>query len=159
MQTRVPPLGPRGEGWVALQFVLFWLIATAAIIAVGQQGLPPLELRLLRTATVVAGLSIAGWAVRTLGSSMTVLPRPKEQHELITRGPFRWLRHPVFSGVVLTALGACVISGSWIALAFTLCLCVLFDLKARREEVWLAQRYPQYLDYRSRARKFIPGVY
>jgi protein-S-isoprenylcysteine O-methyltransferase Ste14 len=142
-----------------LQFVLFWLIATAAILAVGQQGVPPLELRLLGTATLLAGLLVAGWAVRTLGSSMTVLPRPREQHELITRGPFRWVRHPVYSGVLLTALGACLISGSWIALALSLCLFVLFDLKARREEAWLAQRYPQYLEYRRRTRKFVPGVY
>jgi protein-S-isoprenylcysteine O-methyltransferase Ste14 len=159
VQTRVPSLGPRGEGWVALQLVLFWLIATAAILAVAHQGVPPLELRLLGTATLLAGLTIAVWAVRTLGSSMTVLPRPKERHELITRGPFRWVRHPIYSGVLLTALGACLISGSWIALALSLCLCVLFDLKARREEAWLAQRYPQYLEYRSRTRKFVPGVY
>lgn len=123
MQTRVPSLGPRGEGWVALQLVLFGLIALAAWLAVGQ------------------------------------FPRPKERHELITRGPFRWVRHPIYTGVLITALGACLVSGSWLALAFWLCLCVLFDLKARREEAWLAQRYSQYLEYRTRTRKFVPGVY
>ena len=57
------------------------------------------------------------------------------------------------------ALGACLISGSWIALVLTLGLCVLFDLKSRREEVWLAERYPQYAEYRERTRKFVPRLY
>jgi protein-S-isoprenylcysteine O-methyltransferase Ste14 len=159
VQTRVPSLGPRGEGWVALQLVLFGLIALAAWLAVAQQGVPRLELRLLGTAMCLAGLAIIIWGAVTLGSFLTPFPRPREQHELITRGPFRWVRHPIYTGVLLTALGACIISGSWLALAFWFCLCVLFDLKARREEAWLAQRYPHYLEYRSRTRKFVPGVY
>jgi protein-S-isoprenylcysteine O-methyltransferase Ste14 len=159
VQTRVPSLGRRGEGWVALQLVLLGLIALAAWLAVGQQGAPPLELRLLGTATCVAGLVIITWGAATLGSFLTPFPRPTERHELITHGPFRWVRHPIYTGVLLSALGACLISGSWLALAFWLCLCALFDLKARREEAWLAQRYSQYLEYRKRTRKFLPGLY
>lgn len=159
MQTRVPSLGPRGEGWVVLQLVLFGLIALAAWLTVGLQGAPPLELRFLGTATYVAGLLIISWGGIALGSFLTPFPRPKDRHELIVGGPFHWVRHPIYTGVLMTALGACLISGSWLAFAFWLCLCVVFDLKARREEAWLAQRYPQYLEYRNRTRKFVPGVY
>jgi hypothetical protein len=60
------------------------------------------------------------------------------------------------SGVLLTALGACLVNRSWLALAFSLALGVLFDLKSLREEQWLAQLHPEYLDYRNRTRKFVP---
>src|SRR5438128_1342079 len=126
MQTPIPSLGRRGEGWVILQVVLFALIAVSAWLAVGQAGAPPLALRILGTVLCVAGLLVIVWGSATLGSFLTPFPRPTERHELITRGPFRWVRHPIYSGVLLTGLGACLISGSWLAFAFWLALCVLF---------------------------------
>ncbi len=129
------------------------------MLAISQGDEPPLAFRLLGTAACVAGLLVIGWGSVALGSFLTPFPRPTERHELITGGPFRWVRHPIYSGVLLTALGACLISGSWLALAFWLALCVLFDLKSRREELWLAQRHPAYLEYRNRTRKFVPLVY
>jgi protein-S-isoprenylcysteine O-methyltransferase Ste14 len=155
----VPALGRRGEGWVVLQLVLFVLIALAAWWSVSEGGEPPLALRLVGAAMCAAGLLVLVWGVRTLGSFLTPFPRPTERHELMTGGPFRWVRHPIYSGVLLIALGACLLSGSWLAFAFWLALCVLFDLKSRREELWLAQRHPEYLGYRKRTRKFVPWVY
>jgi protein-S-isoprenylcysteine O-methyltransferase Ste14 len=159
VQSRIPSLGRRGEGWVVLQLVLFGLIALAAWLSASQEGEPPLGLRLLGIAMSVGGLLVIGWGGAALGSFLTPFPRPTERHELVTGGPFRWVRHPIYSGVLLTALGACLVSGSWLALAFWLALCLLFDLKSRREELWLAQRHPEYLNYRNRTRKFVPWVY
>jgi protein-S-isoprenylcysteine O-methyltransferase Ste14 len=159
VQTRIPSLGQRGEGWVILQAALFVLIALSAWFQLRQDGDPPLGVRLLGTGMCVAGVGLIVWASHTLGSFLTPFPRPTERHELVTGGPFRWVRHPIYSGVLLTALGACLISGSWPALAFSLALFVLFDLKSRREELWLSQLHPEYLDYRRRTRKFVPGIY
>lgn len=158
MQKRVPALGPRGEGWVALQVLLFALIAVAALLATAQQGPAPLKLRVIGSALCVAGVALIVWSAATLGSFLSVFPRPTERHELVTRGPFHWVRHPIYSGITLTALGACLISGSWLALAFSLCLCAVLDLKARREEAWLSERHPEYTAYRARTGKFVPGI-
>ena len=124
-----------------------------------QHGDPPLGLRLLGAGMCAAGLVVIVWASVTLGSFLTPFPRPTERHELVTGGPFRWVRHPIYSGVLLTALGACLLSGSWLAFAFWIALCVVFDLKSRREEAWLAQLHADYVDYRRGTRKFVPGLY
>jgi protein-S-isoprenylcysteine O-methyltransferase Ste14 len=159
VNTRVPALGNRGEGWLILQLVLFVLIALSAWFAVTRNEVPPLWLRLIGTATRACGLLVIAWGSASLGAFLTPFPRPTDRHELITSGPFRWVRHPIYSGVLLTAFGACLLSGSWLALASSLALCVLFDLKSRREEAWLAERHPDYLAYRASTRKFVPGIY
>src|SRR4051812_10983463 len=112
VHSHVPALGRRGEGWVVLQLVLFVLIAVAAWRSVAGGGEPPLALRLAGTAMCAAGLLVLVWGASALGSFLTPFPRPTERNELVTGGPFRWVRHPIYSGVLLTALGACLLSGS-----------------------------------------------
>jgi protein-S-isoprenylcysteine O-methyltransferase Ste14 len=65
----------------------------------------------------------------------------------------------MYTGVILTALGWALFRPSPIALVLVVGLAIFFDRKAAREEVWLADKYPGYAEYRKRTRKLIPYLY
>lgn len=157
--TRVPQLGPNGEGWVALQLVLFGGIAIAGLTQAG--GRPPIAgpQSVVGGVLLVAGGLLAFLAVSNLGASLSPLPRPVRGNQLRDTGAYRLIRHPIYSGIVLAAGGWSVLTGSWVALALTVILFLLFDAKSRREEVWLLQAHPEYAAYRSRTRRFVPWLY
>lgn len=158
--SRLPSLGPRGEGWVAGQFVLF-----AAIILAGwATGLPLSQpaldiVRVSGAALLLSGIALIGIGALQLDRSLSVLPRPVNSGVHVDRGLYRWVRHPIYVGVIVAALGGSVYTASPLAGVLTLLLAIWLDLKARREEAWLRERYPTYAEYITRTRKFIPGIY
>lgn len=156
--TRVPDLGPRGEGWVVLQFLLFVAIGVVAAFAEPwPSGVAP-TLRAFGTLAVAAGFLFLAMAFPKLGVSTTAFPKPVEHGELRTDGIYGLVRHPIYGGVMLLALGWSLLRGP-IALVPTVALIVLFILKSIREEAFLVDRYPEYSAYRGRVRRrFIPGI-
>ncbi|MBD0342786.1 MAG: isoprenylcysteine carboxylmethyltransferase family protein, partial [Microcoleus sp. Co-bin12] len=66
---------------------------------------------------------------------------------------------PLYSGLILAALGWTLFQMSLSHLIATAILIIFFDIKANREETWLTQKYPEYSDYRQRVKKIIPGIY
>ncbi len=78
---------------------------------------------------------------------------------LVVSSTYRRIRHPIYSGVLLAALGWTFVTTSILVLGLTALLLVLFDLKSRREEAWLLEAYPEYRSYRERTPRFIPGIY
>jgi protein-S-isoprenylcysteine O-methyltransferase Ste14 len=111
----------------------------------------------------VVALGIGGWivwsATRRLGDSFSALPRPHDQATLIQDGLYARVRHPIYAGVICLGLGWAAVTRSLPALGAAVVLAVVLDLKARREEVWLAERFAHYAEYRSRTHRFIPGLY
>ena len=157
---RIPSLGPRGEGWVALQFLLIGAVIGACRWAGGAMAGPYQSvLGLAGNVLLIGGLLIVLIGALGLASSFTVMPRPRDEGDLVTTGPYRYVRNPIYSGLILAMVGAGLGSGSWVALALTLALGVVLDLKTRREEVFLRERFPDYAAYAARTRKFIPGIY
>jgi protein-S-isoprenylcysteine O-methyltransferase Ste14 len=69
------------------------------------------------------------------------------------------VRHPIYTGIVLGALGWALAWLSVAGAAYAALLAVFFDRKARREERWLRSRFPDYAAYAHRVRRFIPGIY
>jgi protein-S-isoprenylcysteine O-methyltransferase Ste14 len=156
--TRVPDLGPRGEGWVVLQFVLFVAIGVVAGYAEPWPAGVAAPLRALGTLAIAAGFLFLAMAFPKLGISTTAFPKPVEHGELRTDGIYGLARHPIYGGVILLAIGWSLLRGP-IALVPTAALIVLFVLKSTREEAFLVDRYPGYAAYRARVRRrFIPGI-
>ena len=158
--TRIPSLGPRGEGWVALQLALIVAIVVACWWTGGTWA-GPLQsvLGLVSNVMLIGGLAVVVVGAFGLSNSFTVMPRPKEQGKLVTSGLYRFVRNPIYSGLILAMVGASLGAGSWLALALTTVLAVVLDLKTRREEVFLRDRFAGYAAYAARTKKFVPGLY
>lgn len=157
--SRLPSLGPRGEGWVALQGIL--------LVAIGACGvLPPAWDAPVRPVTTAAGavllalglvLAVAG--VRHLRENLTPLPHPRDDGSLVETGAYALARHPIYGGLVIAALGWGLLIANPVALVLAAVLLAFFDLKSRREEAWLEARFSGYPAYRRRTRRLIPFVY
>lgn len=156
--------GTRGEWYVVVQFVLF------VALAIGPRTLPGLPAwpsavevpaRVTGIALMLAGAALALWGLSALGNNLSVLPAPKDCAELVSRGPYRIVRNPIYSGLILGAFGWALWLASWLTLAYALALFVLFDAKSRLEERWLAEKFGEvYTRYQaSGVRKLIPWVY
>ncbi len=154
-RSRVPELGARGEGWVALQFVTLAAIAGCTFVGVGQTVV---ELEAAGLVVCAGGLALLGLGIEALGKSLTPFPRPHAEAELRRRGIYRLVRHPIYGGVLLVAAGWSVAEAP-LGLAPTALLAVVFALKSRREEAWLLERYPDYAGYRaSTPHRFLPWL-
>ena len=158
-ERRLPELGTRGEGWVVLQSLLFAAIVACGFLGVYWPDFVDSFFAVLGLVVAVAGLLVLVLGAVALGHSFTPFPRPHPSSEFRQNGIYRSVRHPIYGGVLALALGWSL-AESPLALVPTALLAVLFDLKARREEAWLVERYPEYAAYSSRTpRRFIPLVY
>lgn len=99
---------------------------------------------------------IAGLAALGLGSALTPTPVPRDIGTLITRGFYRYVRHPIYTGVLSVAAGLTLRSGSWVHLAVAAITVLFFGRKASWEEVQLAERYADYPAYQAMTPKFLP---
>lgn len=150
-------MGKRGEAWVVVQAILFLLIAFAP--AVGMPWPFPAFFVWAGRLGVAVGVIVLAWSARHLGRSLTPFPKPLPEGQLVTTGAYRFVRHPIYFGVLLTCLGFSMATMSPLRLALTVVLFVFFDRKARREERWLEEKYPDYAAYRQRVQRLIPGIY
>lgn len=162
MKPRLPDLGPRGEGWVVAQFFLFALIAATGLRDVVSRGswiawgpVPALA----GVAAILAGGLVAGRGVWDVRASFSPFPRPVAGAPLIETGAYRLVRHPIYSGLVLAAVGWGILTGSILAIMAAAVLFLLLAGKSRREEAWLCVVHPEYGAYQARTRRLIPWVY
>ena len=155
----LPDLGRRGEGWFAVQVVLF-----TAIAVLGSAG--PAWDGVARTVSIVAGaVLIAGGGLLSfrglidLRENLTPFPRPMPGAQLVESGAYSLVRHPIYGGLILAAFGWGLVTASPPALVGAAVLAGFFNLKSRREEAWLAEQFAGYGSYQTRTRRMIPWLY
>src|SRR2546421_3485577 len=157
--SRLPDLGPRGEGWFAIQLVLFAAIVGLAFARVYWPEGAADELTVIGILAMAAGIVLFVVGLVSAGKALSPFPRPKDDGALIDRGVYRTVRHPLYGAIILIALGWSL-AESPLALIPTVALALFLDLKARREEAWLEERYPEYRAYARRTRRrFLPLLY
>ena len=105
---------------------------------------------------VVVGFVLLGVAAVALGRSLTPTPVPVDDGELRTSGPYRSVRHPIYTGVLVIVVGLTLRSGSWPTLVVATVTTAFFHVKAAWEEGRLAERYPEYPAYAARTPRFVP---
>jgi len=158
--SRLPALGPHGEGWLVLQFLFLGAVFVAGLFfGAHWSGAPRFAASVAGGALILAGIALAYLGIKDLDRSLSPLPRPRETAVLIQDGVYRRVRHPIYAALMLLALGWGLLTASWLAIALALALALVLDLKARREEVWLRERYPGYTQYAAHTKRFVPGVY
>jgi protein-S-isoprenylcysteine O-methyltransferase Ste14 len=152
----------RGEWYVIIQMVIF------TIIALGPFGID-LHLDLpsgARAAAFIIGFALGGIGfllamagVLGLGRNLSILPHPKDDAELVVSGAYRLVRHPIYSGLIIGAVGWALLNASVMTLIYAGVLFVFFDRKSRREERYLTRKFSQYAAYKRAVPKLIPFVY
>jgi protein-S-isoprenylcysteine O-methyltransferase Ste14 len=107
----------------------------------------------------IVGLSFAVWARVHLGKNWGVPMSLREGHELVTSGPYRYVRHPIYSGILLGLLGSGLAAG-WPWFLPLITVFPFFIYSARVEERLMMRQFPEaYPEYRKRTRTLIPFVY
>jgi protein-S-isoprenylcysteine O-methyltransferase Ste14 len=154
--------GAHGEWFVVAQVVLMGLLLFGPRTVFGQ---PAWRFPFPHACLVVGGVSMAVGGLLLvaglagLGRGLTPLPYPKDGGTLIQTGAFALVRHPIYSGGLVLGFGWALYVQGWLTLGYVVALFVLLDVKSRREEKWLAERFPEYAIYQRRVRKLIPFVY
>jgi protein-S-isoprenylcysteine O-methyltransferase Ste14 len=111
-------------------------------------------------ALLAAGLGFSCWARAILGLNWSATVTLKSGHELVHTGPYHWVRHPIYTGLLTAILGGVLAQGTlqgWIAVAL---MTAGFVRKLRIEERVLCQQFPlEYPRYRAQVAALIPGIY
>ncbi|MGP8199614.1 MAG: methyltransferase family protein [Limisphaerales bacterium] len=147
----------RGGWWVVGQFLL--LLAIAGLDLTGRATSKSLPHFLFGLVFLVAS-TICGLAgTLALGRNLTPFPKPSATAQFVQHGIYALIRHPLYTSVFCAAVGSALIFQSWPDLVASLVLGVFIDAKARHEERWLRQQFPNYAGYERRVRRFIPWIY
>ena len=110
-------------------------------------------------ALTLLGCAFAIWARVTLGSNWSGMPKVKREHELIVRGPYKLVRHPIYSGLLLALAGTAIAEDRSIWILALFLAVVSYAVKLRQEEQLMMQTFPEdYPAYRRRVKALIPGV-
>ncbi len=102
----------------------------------------------LGVAIVVLGFAITFWARFTLGGNWSSNVTIKVGHELIRNGPYRWVRHPIYTGLILAMVGTAIARNQWRGLPAILLIWLSFHIKRLKEEKFMRQTFAeQYTEY------------
>ncbi len=149
----------RGGWWVLAQIPVL-LLAVALPWWTANGYLEAREsLRLVGMSLAAFGILLTLAGLLSLGDTLTPFPRPLEHGVLHRQGLYGFMRHPIYTGLIVASLGWALCWASLAGLASAVLTLVFFDRKAVREERWLRQQYPDYDDYAKRVKKFFPGIY
>lgn len=146
------------------QTSLFLVIAQVVLIAMVASPVSEListqPWALFGALLIIDGIYIAVWALISMQrGTFRVMPEPARKAQLTQSGPYRWLRHPMYSAVILAALGATISHATLMHALIFVALVVVLLLKIRREEHYLLQTYDEYAPYMKRTRALIPFIY
>jgi len=162
--TRTARVQSEGSRFVhlALMTAAFWLLFRKT------PRLGPLDWHILPDAPVIqyagliitcAGLAFTAWARAILGRNWSAVVTIKEDHRLIRSGPYKWVRHPIYSGLLLGMLGTAIYLGQLRGLAGTAVGLAGFWMKSRLEEAFLIEQFgPEYIEYKTEVKALIPSV-
>ena len=146
----------RRTAWLMVlgQFVLLGLIVG---LPGGHDWTLPLDVARGCIVASVIGVLVMVVAGTALGRGLSAAPLPNEHTRLRTTGLYKYVRHPIYTGLLLFAIAYSVRSGSaWVAAACVL-LVLLINVKARWEERHLKERFPDYVAYARRTARFVPS--
>lgn len=107
----------------------------------------------------VGGLLVGLLSFKALGRNFRVYMAPRRSGTLVTHGVYAWIRHPMYTGVIVGLLGYTVAFGSLLLLPAWAGVAVFYAIKSVHEERALADKYPEYRQYRMKTWRFFPFIY
>lgn len=104
------------------------------------------------------GFVILALSALALGKSLTAHPMPSKSAVLVTDGLYRFVKHPIYSGLILVGFGLVITGGFFPHIIFFIALVLLLNYKASFEEKLLTQTYSGYAEYSRKTGRFIPRL-
>ncbi|XSC46048.1 methyltransferase family protein [Bradyrhizobium sp. RDT10] len=148
--------------FVAALFVMivFWLVAMG-FDSRAQGSDVPLLLQTLGLAMYLLSTAFIMWVVRENSFAAPVVKvQAARHHHVVSSGPYAFVRHPMYSGIMLFFVGVPLLLGSWWGVAIAPVFAILFAIRARIEERALVEGLPEYADYAARVRyRLVPGLW
>jgi len=108
--------------------------------------------------SLLTGFVILGLSALALGKSLTAHPIPGKNAQLVTGGLYKFVKHPIYSGLILVALGLTISGGFFPHVLFFAGLLLLLNYKASFEEALLTKTYAGYADYSKKTGRFVPRL-
>lgn len=161
-QARAPRRFVASEADLALvrrHHAVFYALLVAAPVEWLLRGRPAAWAQLAGVALMAAGVLGYRWAGRVLGDHLGPLVAPTEPAALVTQGPYRAIRHPMYLAEIALAVGAPLALGARLTLVVSALFVVLVVRRIGVEERALAERLPEYDAHAARTAKLIPHVY
>jgi protein-S-isoprenylcysteine O-methyltransferase Ste14 len=141
-------------------YVAYFFFVPYVVIALrpGPEIEVPEPLRWIGLALVVLGVAFSLWAIATLGRHYDLELEVHRDHELVRAGPYRFVRHPVYTGLMLHFAGACLATGNVLLIAGTVLVTYpALYLRAKTEERLLRERFgPAYDAYARQTGMLVP---
>ena len=138
----------------------FWVPYVVVAFRIGREVPLPDAVRLAGVVLTIGGVAFSLWSIRTLGRHYDLVLEIHADHQLVRGGPFAWVRHPVYTGLALHFIGACLATGNVLLTAGTLFVSFpTFVIRARAEERLLREQFgADYDRYAQEVPMLVPGL-
>ena len=156
---------------VLMQLAVYWAPLVIAFVLLGpgewfegnilsERFVPKLlSVKVVGLLIASGGVFLACWSRHILGRNWSSVVQLKQDHELIAHGPYQFIRHPIYTGLLLAFLGTALKVGDWRGLVAVLIVLISFWRKLRVEERWLVEQFgASYAMYMQRTKALIPGI-
>jgi protein-S-isoprenylcysteine O-methyltransferase Ste14 len=149
----------RGSAPIIVLGVFVALVSVSVFSALGLADLP-LALGFVGAALVAIGIGLRQWSIAVLGAYFSPSVRVVADHQVVTAGPYRYVRHPSYTGALIALVGLGLLGGSWEGTLMIVGIAaVVFGYRIHVEEKVLSEQLgAEYTEYRSRTKRLIPFV-
>ncbi|MEO8852614.1 MAG: isoprenylcysteine carboxylmethyltransferase family protein [Ginsengibacter sp.] len=146
---------PKDIFFVGIQLILF----VAYLFRISKINFViPRWLQLIGIFLSIAGIIISLLSLLTLNKNLSPFPTPKPGAQLIQSGIYKYIRHPIYSGILFITFGYSLYSENTLRLLIFFALLILFRFKAAYEEKLLQDKFPNYAAYKKTTGMFLPGM-
>jgi protein-S-isoprenylcysteine O-methyltransferase Ste14 len=161
----VPRTVRREPVWQRMSTIIIMVLAVCLlglldtqVNILGRRFVPDTDVvRWAGLAITLAGLAFTVWARIHLGKFWSARVGLKENHELIQSGPYTWVRHPIYSGILVAVMGSVVVAGDYRAVLALVLVWIALMMKAKREEKLLSEQFGEaFVAYRQRTGALVP---